>query len=568
MVGGFEFLIPSYGEVMKEKVYRNLQKRIITLILVVSLMPLLVLGITMYYQFENTLKEKTKEQIRYRAEAQAEAIDLFLKERTAILSAMADTHRFQEMVDEKILSSIFEIMNTRAGAFVDLGVIDDKGDHLAYVGPYNLKGRNYFDSSWFSEVISKGIYTSDVYMGYRKLPHFIIAVCRHENQKSWILRATIDPDILGAIVRYAQIGKTGDAYLINREGVYQTQPRFHGQILSRSNLDTKRFGGRVTVNESKGRGGEHLLYAGSWLKDNKWLLIIQQEPTELMEGLFRVRYVEIVIISIGLIAIILTTTFTTRLAIDQLKRSDNKMNRLTAELIQTDKLAALGKMAAGVAHEINNPLAVIIQKTGWMEDLLLEEDFQNSKNLEEFKVSIQKIEEHVERARKVVHGMLGYARKMEPHLEDMDVNDTMNKTISLLENYSRNNNIEIQTDLSEDLPIIAGDQAQLQQVFLNLLTNAIDAIGKNGIIEVESRRKDTEIIVNIKDNGSGIPEEIQKKIFDPFFTTKEPGKGTGLGLWVTYNIVEKMGGTIHVKSKVGQGSTFIVTIPIVTPEKK
>jgi len=288
----------------------------------------------------------------------------------------------------------------------------------------------------------------------------------------------------------------------------------------------------------------------------------------LMEGLFRVRYVEIVIISIGLIAIILTTTFTTRLAIDQLKRSDNKMNRLTAELIQTDKLAALGKMAAGVAHEINNPLAVIIQKTGWMEDLLLEEDFQNSKNLEEFKVSIQKIEEHVERARKVVHGMLGYARKMEPHLEDMDVNDTMNKTISLLENYSRNNNIEIQTDLSEDLPIIAGDQAQLQQVFLNLLTNAIDAIGKNGIIEVESRRKDTEIIVNIKDNGSGIPEEIQKKIFDPFFTTKEPGKGTGLGLWVTYNIVEKMGGTIHVKSKVGQGSTFIVTIPIVTPEKK
>jgi len=538
------------------------------LTLVVSFMPLLVLGITMYYQFEKALREKTKDQIRYRAEAQAEAIDLFLKERTAILCAMADTHRLQEMVDEKTLSSILEIMNTRAGAFVDLGVIDDKGDHLAYIGPYNLKGRNYFDSAWFAEVISKGIYKSDVYMGYRKLPHFIIAIRRHEDQKSWILRATIDPDILAEIVRYAQIGKTGDAYIINREGIYQTQPRFNGRILSGSDLDSNQFGGRVTVNESKGKRGEPLLYAGSWLKDNKWLLIIQQEPTELMEGLFRVRYVEVIIISLGLIAIILTTIFTTRLAIDQLRRTDNKMNRLTAELVQTDKLAALGKMAAGVAHEINNPLAVIIQKTGWMEDLLLEEDFQNSKNLEEFKVSIRKIEEHVERARKVVHGMLGYVRKMEPHLEDVDVNDTINKTISLLENYSRNNSIEIQTDLSVDLPIIAGDQAQLQQVFLNLLTNAIDAIGKDGLIEVKSRCDGSEISVSIKDNGSGIPEDLQKKIFDPFFTTKEPGKGTGLGLWVTYNIVEKLGGSIDLNSAPGRGSTFTVNIPAIVPEKK
>ncbi|MFO7557256.1 MAG: ATP-binding protein [Desulfobacterales bacterium] len=553
---------------MKDNVYSNLRKKIIALTLIVSFTPLLILGLTIYYQFEKLSREKTEGQIRYRAQAQAEAVDLFLKERTAILSAMADTHLFQEMTDEKRLSYIFEVMRNRAGAFVDLGVIDDKGDHLAYVGPYNLKGRNYFEQQWFAEVISKGVYISDVYMGFRKLPHFIIAVRRHENQKSWILRATIDPEVMGKIVRSAQIGKTGDAYLINRDGIYQTQPRFQGLILSKSDLDTNLFGGRVTVAELKKGKGESFLYAGSWLKDSKWLLIIQQNPSELMAEIFTMRYSETIIISLGLIAIILTTIFTTRLAIEQLKRSDKRINRLHAQLIQTDKLAALGKMAAGVAHEINNPLAVIIQKTGWMEDLLFEEDFQNSKNLEEFKISIRKIEEHVERARKVVHNMLGYARKMEPHLEDMDVNDTMNKTISLLENYSRTNNIEIQTDLSEDLPIIAGDQAQLQQVFLNLINNAIDAIGKNGLIEVKSRCKGSEIIVSIKDNGPGIPEEMQKKIFDPFFTTKETGKGTGLGLWVTFNIIEKMSGTIHVQSKADQGSTFIVKIPIVTPEKK
>jgi len=164
--------------------------------------------------------------------------------------------------------------------------------------------------------------------------------------------------------------------------------------------------------------------------------------------------------------------------------------------------------------------------------------------------------------------MLGYARKMEPHLEDVDINDTINQTISLLENYARNNNIDIQTDLSSRLPIIASDQAQLQQVFLNLISNAIDAIGKDGLIEVNSRISDDQVTVSVKDDGPGIPEDKQKRIFDPFFTTKEAGKGTGLGLWVSYSIVEKLGGRIGLKSDIGKGATFTVEIPITTPEKK
>ncbi|MBW2323333.1 MAG: GHKL domain-containing protein [Deltaproteobacteria bacterium] len=320
--------------------------------------------------------------------------------------------------------------------------------------------------------------------------------------------------------------------------------------------------------ENKKIDGKIKSYAGAWLKNNEWLLVISHEMSEERGGLYATRNMEIMIIFFGCLIIITTTVLTSRTMVRHLEEANARIDEINAQLMQSDKMAALGKMATGIAHEINNPLAIISEKAGWMRDLLADERFKESENFKEYESSIFKIEEHVERARKVTHNMLGFARRMEPHLDDVDVNDVLNQSLELLQNYARLNNIEIKRNLYSNLPIIASDQSQLQQVFLNLLNNAIDAIGKNGLIEIKTWLEDSMIAVSIKDNGPGIPSEHQRKVFDPFFTTKDTGMGTGLGLSISFGIIEKMGGTITLSSKKSAGTIFTVKLPIIIPEKK
>ncbi len=555
---------------MKRTLYKNLRLKLITITLVVSVVPLVLLGAAIYYQFGKLYRDRIEEQVRHLAHSQSNAVDVFLRERTTILAMIVETQSFDQLKDQGNLTRLFQMINQRTDGLglIDLGVIDRKGNQVAYSGPYNLQGLNYYQQPWFDQVVRRGKFISDVFMGFRQVPHVIIAVRGVYEYGSWILRATIDSDILNQLVRSAQVGTSGDAFIVSRDGIFQTSPRFDGSTLDLWEIDTHQFGEGATVIVFQDENGDTRYIGGSWLKNDEWMLVISQIAGQEHGWLVNARNTEILIILFGCLIIFLAIVLISNTLVRHLESTDREMNNLNAQLIQQDKLAALGKMAAGIAHEINNPLAVIGEKAGWMEDLLAEEEFKDSENYKEFATSIAKIEEHVDRARKITHNMLGFARRMEPRLDDVEINRVLDQTIEILSNHARINDIDIRTDFAEQLPVIASDQSQLQQVFMNLINNAIDAIGSDGKIDISTRLRKSYIDIIIHDDGPGIPEAIQKKIFDPFFTTKHAGKGTGLGLSISYSIIEKMGGRITLESSEGQGTTFVVALPIVLPEKK
>uniref|UniRef100_A0A831UDU2 histidine kinase n=1 Tax=Geobacter metallireducens TaxID=28232 RepID=A0A831UDU2_GEOME len=241
--------------------------------------------------------------------------------------------------------------------------------------------------------------------------------------------------------------------------------------------------------------------------------------------------------------------------------TDKRLNEL--HLMQTEKLSSIGMLAAGVAHEINNPLTSV---AGYAEALLRR--FRDTPGLTEdprladFKKYLEVIIRESYRCKGIIDSLLSFSRKSDGSVGDVDVNGVLREVLQLVRHKSRFETIEIQESFQEGLPLIQGDAAGLRQVFLNLTLNALQSIEGSGVVEIVTRSSGDTVSATIRDTGCGIPPALLDQIWDPFFTTKDVGKGLGLGLAVTYNIIKKHGGEIRVESTQGKGSKFTVRLPV------
>lgn len=233
---------------------------------------------------------------------------------------------------------------------------------------------------------------------------------------------------------------------------------------------------------------------------------------------------------------------------------------LEERLLQSQRLAALGELSAGIAHEINNPLAIIRQEAEWMQHLL-KKDALNANEVAELRGCTHQVVQEVERCTQIIRNLLDFARQREPVVQAVDVNRIIEDMTRLVEKEAQNNNIAIDRRYDPELPLIDSDAPGLRQVVLNILSNACHAIGKDGTITIITRPGANELEIVIQDTGSGIPAENLEKIFVPFFSTKPLGQGTGLGLAISHGLIRQLGGDIRVASTVGLGTTFIITLP-------
>ena len=540
--------------------YKVIRRNMIIIMVLVTVLPLFLMALINHHAYQTALKREIIMPLRTLVNKTEHSFEIFLTERFSAVSFIASAYSFQELADQKTLQRIFHVMKDKFGGFVDLGLIDSSGLQVSYVGPYELKGKMYKDHDWFKEAMVRGEHISDVFVGYRKFPHFVIAVKNEiETGKSWILRATIDTDKFNSLIDSMGLDPSSDAFIINRSGVFQTSSRFYGKVLDQFPMEMPPQSREANVLNRLDPKGREILLAYTYFNSPSFVLILVKPRSDVLKAWYTLKS-EILFIFVGSVLVIFLVIFKiTDGLVRRLEKSDRERLMSYHEMEHTNKLASIGRLAAGVAHEINNPMAIINEKAGLMEDLIAYmPDFERKEKFLQLTASIKK---SVDRCRTITHRLLGFARRMDIEIEAIDLNEIVNEVYGFLEKEAFHRNIEVQLKLAPDLPEILADHGQLQQVFLNILNNAFAAVEDGGKIVIASWDHDQSLVgASIQDNGAGMTEETRKQIFEPFFSTRK-GYGTGLGLSITYGIIKKLGGRIEVQSKEGQGSTFTVFLP-------
>jgi two-component system NtrC family sensor kinase len=489
----------------------------------------------------------------------ANMLDLFLQERLVNLGSLIDDPKLSLPPTSETMDNLLTHLQKASDTFIDIGYFDSSGVQQSYSGPFHiLERKNYSQEDWYKNLKNgtKNYIITDIYLGFRQRPHFTLAVSRILKGEYVVIRATLDPEKFYEYITSLESSGEVLVSIVNRTGLYQlVTPNISAPLTPSSIVPTHiaNFG----VEKAK-INGRTINYGYSWLKMSDWAVIVRWSNTY-NEGFFSGKQFRITLLSMGLILMIFVVIWFRVKTIVSFQR-ERDTTRLQLE--HAAKLASVGELAAGIAHEINNPLAIISEKAGLMEDMLNPE-FAMQLSQEELKTNLEIIQKAVFRGRDITRKLLSFVRKTEVNLQKLQVNRMMDEIIDgFWEREMAVSNIEIIKEYGGDSPEIVSDQNQLNQVIINILNNAVDAITPPGKIYIGTKKVDRTIHIAVKDTGKGITPEQMEKIFLPFYTTKGVGRGTGLGLSVSYGIIKNLGGKILVSSEVGKGSVFTIVLSI------
>ncbi len=488
-------------------------------------------------------------------------ISSFLVERKAALDFANHNDPFASLVVPARLSRILVSLQKSFGGFVDLGVIDHRGVQVAYAGPYDLFGRDYSDADWFRQVGGKGIYVSEVFSGFRNVPHMVIAV-KHAlaDGRFYVLRATLDAASINDLLSGLEIGTDGDAFLINREGVLQTGSRMHGKVLEKTALAVPAYADQSQVRIIAAASGQ-LVLGYAYLPETPFILMITKQKQQLMAPWNQSRTRIIVFLVVSTCVILIVVLGGTTFLVNQIYLADQRRLAVMHQAEYANKMASLGRLSAGVAHEINNPLAVINEKAGLIKDLFV---LQNA-YAEDSKLMalVDSVLSSVDRCAEITRRLLNFARRSGAVAQEINLAGVVREVLDFMGKEAEYRSIDIQVDVDAAAARIRSDPGRLQEILLNLFTNAFAAMADGGRLTVNARPLEPDqVVITVTDTGHGIPAGDLERVFEPFFSTRIGKGGTGLGLSITYGLVQELGGRIQVRSTLGEGTSFILTLPV------
>ncbi len=494
------------------------------------------------------------------------SISFFMEERLNALIFTVNEMGYKKLTQLDELDEILKNLKLGFGGMSDLSVIDMDGNQVAYAGPFNLEGKNYKTQPWFLESFKKTNFISQVFTGYRDLPHMIIAVRSIKPDGSFfILRATLDTERLIQTLSSYKTGNHADIFLVNRKGVLQTPSTNYGNIFTQTNLS---FPGNPTQTEvimTTHKGNDPVISGYSFISTNivstPFVLVVEKKKAGMIHVWLKLRQNINWTVGISVVLILLVITFASTFMINRLFLIDRTKAETMLQMEQNQQLVSIGQLAAGVAHEINNPLAVINQTAGYVKDLcsLTKEPLDNADLIE----NIDSILDAVDRCGTITRQLLGFVRQFDIKIKKISLQKLLTDVLSFHKKEAEYRGISVNVSIPDTLPDMETDKGKLQQILVNLINNAFQALEEGCCLDIiVSQITPQTIELIIQDTGCGIPEHNLQKIHEPFFSTKQDQMGTGLGLSITYGLVKKLGGNISVQSTEGVGTCFTITLPV------
>lgn len=537
-------------------------------IFILALTALAPLGIAtlIYYQLiETSVISDLNHRTKQLTAAAKSAVTFFMEERLNALTFTVNENGYEQLTENTRLAEILKNLKLGFGGVTDLSVLDADGNQVAYAGPFKLEGKNYKNQSWFEQSIKKINYISEVFTGYRGIPHIIITVRSTKQDGSFfILRATLDTERLMQTLSSYKTGDYADIFLVNREGILQTPSSHYGAIFTRTDLIFSDDSDEISVNKIRLNkkdiiSGRSFISRG--LTYTPFILMVLKEKAGMLKFWQDMSFKFNWIMGGSVIIILIVITFASTFMVNKLYWADKAKAETMIQMEQSQQLASIGQLAAGVAHEINNPLAVINQTAGYMKDLFgFKGQVRNDDEIVEY---IDSILDAVDRCGTITRQLLGFVRQFDVKIKKINLQKLISQVLCLHNKEAEYRQINVTVSVPDSFPELETDSSKLQQILVNLINNAFQAVEEGDNLDIIATQRDAQTIqLVIHDTGCGIPEENLKKIHEPFFSTKKDKSGTGLGLSITYNLVKKLGGRILVQSNEGVGTSFTIILPI------